>query len=367
LAQGRLVSLDAFRGITIAGMILVNNPGSWKYVYPPLRHAAWHGWTPTDLVFPFFVFIVGCSISLALSRRIGEGAGRSDLYRKIFKRSAIIFFLGILLHLIPRFNFAAMRIPGVLQRIALCYLFAALLYIHSGVKGRAVAVVIILASYWLVMKLVPVPGHGAGGLDLQGNLCSFIDTKVLAGHLYKPQFDPEGILSTFPAVATAVLGTLAGDWLRTSKKGFAKASGLAVAGAALTVLGLVLHPYFPINKQLWTSTFVLFSAGTALLLLAGCYFLIDVLGLKTWAIPFLVFGTNAIVAFVASGLVVKLLLLVKVSSGGEKVGLLSFIYERVFAVWAGNFGGSLAYAAAYLLIWLAVLSPLYRKKIFIKI
>lgn len=227
--------------------------------------------------------------------------------------------------------------------------------------------VIILASYWLVMKLVPVPGYGAGGLDLQGNLCSYIDTKVMAGHLYKPQFDPEGILSTFPAIATAVLGSLAGDWLRTSKKGFAKASGLAAAGAALTGLGLVLHPYFPINKQLWTSTFVLFSAGTALLLLAGCYFLIDVLRLKTWATPFLVFGTNAIAAFVASGLVVKLLLLVKVSSDGEKIGLLSFIYERVFAVWAGNYGGSLAYAVTYVLIWLAVLIPLYRKKVFIKI
>jgi predicted acyltransferase len=367
LVQGRLVSLDAFRGITIAGMILVNNPGSWKYVYPRLRHAAWHGWTPTDLVFPFFVFIVGCSISLAFSRRIGEGAGRADLYLKIFKRSAIIFFLGILLHLIPRFNFAAMRIPGVLQRIALCYFFTALLYIHSGVRGRAAVVVIILASYWLVMKLIPVPGYGAGGLDLQGNLCSYIDTRVLAGHLYKPQFDPEGILSTFPAIATAVLGTLAGDWLRTSKKGLAKTAGLAASGGALVILGLALHPYFPINKQLWTSTFVLFSAGAALLLLAGCYFLIDVLGLKAWATPFLVFGTNAIAAFVASGLIVKILLLVKVSSGGEEVGLLSVIYERAFAVWAGDYGGSLAYAVTYVLIWLAVLTPLYRKKIFIKI
>jgi predicted acyltransferase len=367
LAQGRLVSLDAFRGITIAGMILVNNPGSWKYVYPPLRHASWHGWTPTDLVFPFFVFIVGCSISLALSRRIGEGAVPADLHFKIFKRSAIIFLLGILLHLIPRFNFASMRIPGVLQRIALCYLFAALLYVHSGVKGRAVAVVIVLASYWLVMKLVPVPGYGAGVLNLQGNLGSYVDTKLLAGHLYKPEFDPEGILSTFPAVATAILGTLAGDWLRTSKRGLAKASGLAAAGGALAALGLALHPYFPINKQLWTSTFVLFSAGAALLLLAGCYFLIDVLGLKAWATPFCVFGTNAIATFVGSTLAVKLLLLVKVSSAGERIGLLSFIYERLFATWAGDFGGSLAYAVAYVLFWLALMTPLYRKRVFIKI
>ncbi len=367
MPQERLVSLDAFRGITIAGMILVNNPGSWNYVYPPFRHAVWHGWTPTDLVFPFFVFIVGCSVSLAVSRRIGEGAGRADLYFKIFKRSAIIFLLGILLHLIPRFNFAAMRIPGVLQRIALCYFFAALLYVHFGVRGRAAAVVIALVAYWLAMKLVPVPGYGAGVLNFHGNLCSYIDAKLLAGHLHKPEFDPEGILSTLPAIATAVLGTLAGDWLRSSKKALVKAGGLAVAGGILAGLGLALHPHFPINKQLWTSTFVLFSGGAALLLLAGCYFLIDARGLKTWATPFYVFGTNAIATFVGSTLVVKLLLLVKVPSGGEKIGLLSFIYQRLFATWAGDFGGSLAYAVIYVLIWLAIMTPLYRKRIFIRI
>jgi predicted acyltransferase len=363
----RLASLDAFRGITIAGMILVNNPGSWEYVYPPLRHAQWHGWTPTDLVFPFFVFIVGASIALALSRRIAKGSRTSELYVKILKRSAIIFALGLLLRLIPRFDFTTMRIPGVLQRIALCYLFAALLYLHSGPKGRIAWAFGALMVYWLIMKYVPVPGYGAGVLDYQGNLCSYIDFKLMAGHLYKPEFDPEGILSTLPAIASAVLGTLAGDWLRTSKRVLVKTVGLVGAGIVLVVAGLALHPYFPINKQLWTSTFVVFTAGAALLLLAACYLVIDGLEWKKWATPFYIFGTNAIAAYVGSGLMVKLLALVKVSSGGEKVGILTWVYGDAFVPWAGNLNGSLAYAIAYVLFWLVLMLPLYRKKIFIKI
>jgi predicted acyltransferase len=359
--------LDAFRGITIAGMILVNNPGSWKYVYPPLRHAEWHGWTPTDLVFPFFVFIVGVSISLALSRRIEEGVRKAGLYLKVFKRSVLIFALGILLHLIPRFNFTTLRIPGVLQRIALCYLFAALVFINSDTKGRIAAVFAALAGHYLIMKFIPVPGYGAGVWDYQGNLESYVDFKLLAGHLYKPEFDPEGILSTLPAIGTAILGTLAGDWLRTSGRKLTKTAGLVAAGAGLVAAGLALHPYFPINKQLWTSTFVLFTAGAACLLLAVCYLLIDWLGFRRWATPFFVFGTNAIASYLGSSLMVKLLLLVKVSAGGEKVGLLSWVYQHAFVPWAGNLNGSLAYAIAYVLLWLGLMTPLYRKKIFIKL
>jgi len=367
LTGGRLASLDAFRGITIAGMILVNNPGSWDFVYPPLRHAAWHGWTPTDLVFPFFVFIVGVSIAFAVSRRVREGVPNSKIHSKIFARSAILFGLGLFLHLIPRFDFGTMRLPGVLQRIALCYLVAALLYLHVRPRGRVVFVLAVLAGYWLVMKLVPVPGHGAGVLDYEGNLCSYIDNKLLAGHLYKPTFDPEGILSTFPAAATAVLGTLAGDWLRQKRQPLITTLGLAGGGAGLAALGLSLHPYFPINKQLWTSTFVLFTAGAALLLLAICYFFIDWLGWKAWARPFLILGTNAIAAYAGSSLVVKLLLRVKVSSGGERIGVLAYIYRHLFVPWAGELNGSLAYALTYVLIWVGLMAILYRKKIFIKI
>lgn len=348
-------------------MILVNNPGSWQFVYPPLRHAEWHGWTPTDLVFPFFVFIIGVAISLAVARKEEEGVGKNDLHLKIFKRSVLLFVLGMVLRLIPYFDFAKVRIPGVLQRIALCYLFAALLYLHSDAKGRLGVALLILAGYWAVMKLVPVPGYGAGVLDYDGNLASYIDFKVLAGHLYEPRFDPEGILSTFPAIATAILGTLTGDWLRTRRHAAIKTSGLLVAGAALTALGLILHPFFPINKKLWTSTFVIFSAGAALLLLALCYFLIDAWGWKKWATPFFVFGTNAITAYAGSILMVKLLALVKVSMGGERTPLLVWAYRRLFVPWAGNLNGSLAYAVCYVLLWMALMTPLYRRKIFIKI
>jgi predicted acyltransferase len=367
MARQRLASLDAFRGLTIAGMILVNNPGSERHVYPPLRHAEWHGWTPTDLVFPFFVFIVGVSIAFAMSQRKEGGAGRSNLHVKIFKRSLILFSLGILLRLVPRFDFETLRIPGVLQRLALCYLFAALLYIHGDVKGRVGIAVVVLAAYWAVLKLVPVPGQGAGILDYDGNLAGYIDLKLLAGHLYKPTFDPEGILSTFPAIVTAILGTLTGDWLRSKRPHLVKTLGLLAAGAGLTGLGLALHPYFPINKQLWTSTFVLFTAGAALLLLALFYLLIDVLGWRNWAVRFFVFGTNAIAAYVGSILLAKILLWIKVWSGAGRISLFSWIYKNAFVPWAGDINGSLAFALVFVLLWLALMMPLYRKKIFIKI
>jgi predicted acyltransferase len=363
----RLSSLDAFRGITIAGMILVNNPGSWQYVYPPLRHAEWHGWTATDLVFPFFLFIVGVSISLAVSKKIDQGIHKGNLYLKIFKRSLIIFALGILLHLIPYFRFSTMRIPGVLQRIALCYLFTALLYIHSGTEVRALTAFSFLAIYWLVMKFVPVPGFGPGILTYQGNLCSYLDNKLLAGHLYKPTFDPEGILSTLPAICTALLGTLCGDWLRSKKSTLQKIIGLFIGGIFFTALGLLLHPYFPINKQLWTSTFVLFTAGAAMLLQAVCYGMMDGLGFKKWAAPFLIFGTNAIAVYAGSILMAKFLNIIRVSAEGKSLSLKEYIYTYLLAPWAGPMNGSLIFAILFVLFWLVLTIPLHRKKIFIKI
>lgn len=227
--------------------------------------------------------------------------------------------------------------------------------------------IVLLAGYWAVMKLVPVPGYGAGILEYEGNLCSYIDTKLLAGHLYKPTFDPEGILSTFPAIATALLGTLTGDWLRSKRTHLIKLTGLCSMGAVLTVLGLLLHPLFPINKQLWTSTYVIFTAGIAMLCLGLCYGIIDGMGYKKWAFPFLVLGSNAIAAYVGSTLMVKLIILSKVSIQGEPFPLQTFIYERLLVPWAGQLNGSLIYPLLLILIWLAVLYPLYRKGVFIKI
>lgn len=367
MAEERLSSLDVFRGITIAGMTLVNNPGSWDYVYPPLRHAEWHGWTPTDLVFPFFLFIVGVAISLSFSRKIEKGIEKPGLYLKILKRSIILFSVGILLTLIPRFDFSALRIPGVLQRIALCYLFSSLLFLNVRVKGRAVTTLLILASYWLIMKLVPVPGYGAGVLSYEGNLCGYIDTKLLAGHLYKPAFDPEGLLSTLPAISTTLLGTLTGDWLRSSKTIIERTAGIFIAGILLTLSGLVLHPFFPINKQLWTSTYVLLTAGLALFLLGVCYVLIDGMRIKKWGAPFLVLGTNAIAVFVGSTLMVKLMALIKVSAAGKVLPLKTYIYTKLLAPWAGAYVGSLIYPLLLILLWIGIMLPLYRKKIFIRI
>jgi predicted acyltransferase len=367
LKARRLSSLDAFRGLTIAGMILVNNPGSWKHIYAPLRHAEWHGWTPTDLIFPFFLFVVGISISLSFTKRMEQGIEKNELYLKIMKRTVILFGLGILLALIPNFNLLTIRIPGVLQRIALCYLFSSFLFLKTGVKGRCMASFSFLALYWLMMKLVPVPGYGPGFLGYKGNLCAYIDSHLLAGHLYKPGFDPEGILSTLPAIATTLLGTLTGDWLRSSRKILHKTSGILIGGLFLTLSGLLLHPLFPINKQLWTSTYVLFAAGVALLFLGFCYGMIEGMQIKKWSTPFLVLGTNPIAAYVGSSLMVKLMSLIKVTASGEALSLKAYIYRFLLAPWAGQLNGSLLYPLFLILLWVGIMVPLYRKKIIIKI
>ncbi len=367
MTSERLASLDIFRGMTIALMILVNNPGSWTYVYAPLRHAKWHGWTPTDLVFPFFLFIVGVSLSFSLTRRKTKGAGSSQLYFKIFRRATILFVLGLLLRPFPQFDFSTLRIPGVLQRIAICYLFASLIFLKTRTKTRVLISAGCLTAYWLILKLVPVPGFGAGVLELQGNLCGYIDTQLLSGHLYTPNFDPEGILSTLPALVTALLGTLAGDWMRPSRPKRLKSLGLFAAGIVLAILGLWLHRFFPINKQLWTSTFVLFTAGAALLVLGLCYIVVDGLGIKRWAYPFLVYGTNAITVYVGSSFMAKMLSLAEVSSGGESIPLKTYIYETLLRPFAGDYMGSLLFPLMLLWVWFFLLWPLYRKRIFIKI
>jgi predicted acyltransferase len=367
MADERLVSLDVFRGMTIALMILVNNPGSWEYVYAPLRHAEWHGWTPTDLVFPFFLFIVGVSLSFSLSRRKTQSSGAVPLYFKIVRRAIILFGLGLCLRLIPQFDFSTLRIPGVLQRIAICYLLASLIFLKTGTRSRVLISAGFLVAYWLILKLIPVPGYGAGVLELHGNLCGYIDTKLLFGHLYTPNFDPEGILSTLPALVTTLLGTLVGDWLRSSRPKGLKTSGLFCAGIVLTSGGLWLHRFFPINKQLWTSTFVLFTAGAALLVLGLCYGVVDGLGIKKWAYPFCVFGTNAIAVYIGSTLMAKSIALVKISSGGKTIPLKTFIYDTLLVPLAGNFIGSLLFPLLLLTIWFFILWPLYKKKIFIKI
>lgn len=363
----RLASLDAMRGLTIAGMVLVNNPGSWKHVLPPLRHADWHGWTPADLVFPFFIFIVGVSLALSLSARREAPETRRTILGKILFRSGILFVLGLFLHLFPKFHTSGMRLPGVLQRIALCYLIASLIYLTSGKRTRLAVFLVLLAGYGLALKLVSVPGFGPGVLTPEGNLAGHIDRLLLSGHLYRPGFDPEGLLSTLPAVATALLGTLAGDLLRTDRTLVRKAAVCMGWGAALAVSGPLLHPLLPVNKQLWTSTFVLFAGGAALVLLGLLLVVVELFRFRFWAYPFFVLGTNAVAVYVLSTLATKTLLWIRVGSGGGGSSLYSWIYHNVFASWAGASAGSLVFALGYVLLWALLFIPLYRRRIFIKI
>jgi predicted acyltransferase len=364
----RMVSLDVFRGLTIAGMILVNNPGSWSHVYPPLAHAEWHGWTPTDLIFPFFLFIVGVAITLSLEPRLERGDDRAEMLAKIIRRTLILFALGLFLSGFPYYKLSTIRIPGVLQRIALCYCFASLIFLRTKVVGQVVATALLLIAYWLLMTLVPVPGFGAGVLDTEGNLAAYVDNLLLHGHLWKPTWDPEGILSTIPAIATTLLGILTGHWLRSERTLGEKVRGLVPAGVAGVVVGLIMDVWFPINKGLWTSSYVVFTAGMAWLVLGGCYWVVDGKGFKRVFAPFVIFGMNPIIVFVLSGVVARLMTLVRLTGPtGKSVTLKAHLYEQYFASWAGPLNGSLFFAVAYVIAWLIPMTVLYRKRIFIKI
>src|SRR5881296_3533167 len=309
MPQRRLRSLDAFRGLTIAAMVLVNNPGTWAAVYAPLTHARWHGLTPTDVIFPFFLFIVG--VAIPLSR---PTVGR------VLRRAAIIFALGLVLNGLPRFDWATIRIPGVLQRIAVCYLVAALLFLTTGWRTQAIVTAALLLGYWGAMTLVPVPGYGRGNLGPEGNLAAWLDRAVLGPHIWRAArvYDPEGILST-------VLGAAWGVW-------------------------------FPVNKALWTSSYVVLTAGLALLVLAACYWAIEIRGWRRWAAPFVVLGVNALALFFLSTLVAHVLTLIRVGN----ITLHTLIFERVFVPWASPINASLAYAAAYVLVWWGAMWLLYR-------
>ena len=364
---GRLVSLDAFRGLTIAGMILVNNPGSWAHIYPPLAHAEWHGWTPTDLIFPYFLFIVGVAIPFSFRRRLGEGAMRRDLFGHVVRRALIIIGIGLAMRAVPDFDFGEMRWPGVLQRIGLVYLIAAGLYLWVGSKGRALWACGLLFGYWAVMMLVPVPGYGAGDLSPEGNLAAYLDRLLMDGHLYRQMWDPEGLLSSVPAVATSLLGIFTGEWLLSDRGEGDITEGMFASGGTLVLLGLLWGVFFPINKNLWTSSYVVFTAGTGLLLFGAMYWAIDVKRWRGWwHKAMVVYGMNAIAVFVASGMLSKTMGRIRVG-GDDGTSLYGWIYQNLFRSWAGDLNGSLAFAVTYVAFWLALMWLLYRRRIFIKI
>ena len=366
----RLVSLDAFRGITIAMMILVNNPGSWGHVYSPLLHAKWHGWTMTDTIFPFFMFIVGVAMTFSFAKRLERGDTRRQLFANVVRRSVILFLLGLILAGFPKFNLGTIRIPGVLQRIAVCYFFAAIIVMYTGWKGRAFWAFAIIVIYWAIVKLIHAPiGYEASVTGQEGLLHDYIDTKVLGGHLYRERPDPEGILSTIPAISTTLLGVLTGNWLHSARSKMEKLVGLFIMANVGIVVGVIMHMWFPINKKIWTSSYVVFMAGMALHFLAMCYWLIDIKGYKRWATPFVIYGTNAIAVFFASGIVGRLIgryITVPIADG--ELALKPWIYQNIFVPWSGDLKmASLLFAISYIVFWLLVLTPLYKKKIYIRV
>lgn len=367
-SENRLLSLDAFRGMTIMLMILVNNPGSWSYVYPPLLHAEWHGITPTDLVFPFFLFIVGSAMAFSFRRRLDADKPSTSLYKKIVRRTFLLIFTGILLSLYPEFDFQEMRLPGVLQRIGLCYLFASMIVLHFKSRGQWIWILALLFGYWAIMTHIPFPGQGSDPWATGSNLAQHLDTALLKGFLYEPDFDPEGLFSTIPAVAQTLLGYRVGLLLLSDHEPRSKTNGMFIAANAVLLLGLVLSLWMPINKQLWTSSYVLVTTGIGLHIFTVCYWLIDVQRWKNWARPFLVFGSNAIFVFVASSFISRTLtMLIKFDTEEGMTSLWGVIYKSFYKPVFGDFFGSLMFALMYVLLWLGLSSLLYKKKIYIRI
>jgi predicted acyltransferase len=374
-AANRLMSLDVFRGLTMASMVIVNNPGDWGNVYAPLLHAEWNGWTPTDLIFPFFLFMVG--VSMTLSRRTSAGWG------VVARRAVTIIVLGWLLSLFPFFpvtRFLHWRLPGVLVRIGLCYFAASAIFRVSAPAGAqddrrhgwrlALWVAALTIGYWLAMVWMPWPGHTAGELSPDGNLGAFIDRAVLGQqHLWQQRpWDPEGLASTIPAIATTLSGIIAGFWMRSAEQPpSTKALVLAAAGAAGVALGLAWDLAFPINKNLWTSSYVVFTGGGAALSLAVSYWVLDVKGWRFWAKPFVILGVNAIALFVLSGLLAKLLGLIQwTEAAGRTISLQGYVYRHWYAPLASPKNASLLFALTHLAVMFAVLAWMYRRKVFLK-
>ncbi len=361
--KDRLTSLDFFRGATIAGMIVVNDPGSWKHVYAPLRHAEWHGVTPTDLVFPFFLFIVGVSIALSYTKQLTAGREKSAMTRKVLKRSTIIFLLGMFLALFPNFDFGALRIVGVLPRIALVFLACSLLFIHLKPKQIYWIGGGLLVFYWLVLMYVPLPGVGEVMLEPGQNMAAWIDQFITPGRMYRETWDPEGLFSTLPAIASGISGIAVGMlWLQKNIPVAKRLMWMFTLGFVYFVVGNIWGWFFPMNKHIWTSSYVLYTSGLATMGFAASIVIIDVLGVTRGTKMFVVFGLNAIAAYVLHGLLVRIagIFIQKPSIGGRFTeAMMNFGLEPKFA--------SLCWALLYLAICYVPIYLLYRNKIFIKV
>ncbi len=376
-SRERLLALDVFRGATVAGMLLVNNPGSWAAIYPPLAHATWHGWTPTDLIFPFFLFIVGVTTHLSVEARRARGDDEGAILRQLLTRGALIILFGWLLAAFPFWpltRITELRIPGVLPRIGLAYMGAALLTRRGSLRRQLLTLVALLYGYWFAMTLLPVPGEGGFGVNLLDDptrsLAAWLDRRLLEGHLWKASrtWDPEGVLSTVPAIGTVMLGVFAGRWLGSGRSLAERLNGLFAAGAIAMMLGLMWNWSFPINKALWTSSYVLFAAGVASVSLATIMWITEVQRLTRWTGFFVTYGLNPMVAFLGSGLMAKLIYsLWKIEVEGQPVAVQGVIYRGLFASWMAPRTASLAFAVCVVLVWYAVLRLLQRRGIVFKV
>ncbi len=352
-AAGRLMSLDVFRGATMALMVLVNNSGDGSHTYGPLQHADWNGWTLTDTVFPSFVWIVGLAITLSLGKRLEAGVARMQLFLQVLRRAAILYVLGLIVYAYP-LDLSTQRLLGVLQRIAICYLLASAIYLTTGVRGQIVWIASLLTGYWLIMKLAPVPGYGAGQLDLEHNFAHYIDNLILGSHNYIPTktWDPEGIVSTIPAIATALFGIMAGHLLRLKRELSERTTWLFLAGNILIALGLIANVWLPINKKLWTSSFSMFMAGLDFVVFAMCLWLVDGRGYRRLAKPVAIIGMNAITVYMISELLDETL---------SALHWRQAIFQNVFAPIASPYNAALLYAVSYTLLLWVISYGMYRR------
>jgi predicted acyltransferase len=376
--QGRLASLDAFRGFTIAAMVLVNNPGDWSSLYSQLAHAHWNGWTFTDWIFPFFLFIGGVSMALSLGRLAEAGADKPALLRKLAKRAALIFLIGFALNLVPNFNWAAVRIPGVLQRIAICTLLAAPIVVYFNWRQQLMWIAGLLAAYSVLMLWVPVPGIGAGVLEPGKDFGAYVDRMLIDGHMWvqSKTWDPEGLVSTIPALCSQLFGVLAGRWLLSRFSRTEQTVWMLLAGLLLLWLGAICDAILmPINKSLWTTSFCLFMTGWALVLFSAFYWLLDVNphaavreAAARWSKPFIIYGMNALFIFALSGLIAKMLGFIKFEQpDGGKLALGRILYAPIRDLPIAPVNTSLLYAVLFNGLMFSIAWLMWRNKWFVKV
>jgi predicted acyltransferase len=364
----RVASLDVFRGATIALMVLVNDPGDPRNVYPPLLHAQWNGWTATDVVFPSFMWIVGVAITIVIARRLAAGVSRTQIFGQAFRRAVILYVLGLIVYAWPNFDLSTQRLLGVLQRIAICYLIATAIYLTSNIRGQILWIVSLLGGYWLLMMLVSVPGFGAGHLDVDGNFAHYVDRAVLGAHNYQDTktWDPEGIISTLPAIATVLFGIVAGHILRLDGPLGRRAAWLFIVGSLLVVTAEVCNTWLPINKKLWTSSFSLFMAGLDFAIFAIMLWIVDVQGYKRFTKPLAILGMNAIAVYMASELLDQVFRAIHVTSNRQPVTLHDWLF-MLCSTLASPINASLLYAIAYTMLMYLVAYVMYRRGWFLRV